>query len=175
MQTTPEMRQETTHEQHRQQTRREIWLPAIIGLAILVVAVLSAAFVSTRYEQLSLISNFVLTLLILCPAALCVFPLAIGLVIAAVGMNRVHDWSEVKLDTVNRASFGLNRRIDAVMDRLGKAGVTIGTRTAPLEKTVFSAFDRPERTALKEGNHEPTSTRTTHRPAATGRSTDLEE
>ncbi len=174
MQTTPEMRQESTHDRHRRQTRREIWLPAAIGLAVLVVAVLSAAFVSTRYEQLSLVSNFVLTLLIICPAALCAFPLAIGLVIAAVGMNNVHDWSEVKLDSVNRFSYGINRRIDGVMERLGRAGVTIGTKAAPLEKTVLSAFDRPERTAGNEGKHEPTATRTTHPTAKTGRRSDLE-
>ena len=174
MEITPDMRHQAALEQHQRDSRREIWLPAAIGLAILLIAVLAAAFISTQYAELRLVSNFVLTLLILCPAALCVFPLAIGLVIAAVGMNRVHDWSEVKVGGVNRVSYGLNRRIDALMARLGRAGVTIGAAAAPLETKVFSAFDRPAGTAVNEGKHEPSSKRSSNEPTETGRTPDLE-
>ena len=165
METTPDMRHQAALEQHRRESRREIWLPAAIGLGVLVVAALAAAFISTRYAELRLISNFVLTLLILCPAALCAFPLAIGLVIAAAGMNRAHDWSEDKVGAVNRVSYGLNRRIDAVMARLGRAGVDIGAAAAPLEAKVFSAFDRPNGTAVNEVKHGTSSTRTSDAPA----------
>lgn len=173
MEVTPEMRHEASVERHRRQTRLEIWLPAAIALGVLVVAVLAAAFISTRYEELALVSNFVLTLLILCPAALCVLPLALVLVVAAVGMNNVHDWSEVKLGTVNRLSYSLNRRVDGVMTRLGKAGVTIGSAAAPLEQKVFSAFDRPQGTAVREVNDESAAKRLTDTTATTGRPSDL--
>ena len=174
METTPEMRQAATFERHQRQTRREIILPAVIGLAVLVIAVLASAFISTRYEQLSLISNFVLTLLILCPAALCMFPIAMALVIGAVGMNRVHDWSAVKLDTVNSLSYKLNRRIDSVMGRLGKAGVDIGAAAAPLEQKVFSAFDRPNGATVYEVKHEPSSKRSAESSGQGSRGTELE-
>lgn len=164
MEVTPEMRQQSTYERHQRETRREILLPAIAGLAILIVAVLAAAFISTQYAELRLISNFVLTLLILCPAALCAFPLAILLVVAAVSMNNVHDWSAGRLDSVNRVAFSVNRRIDGLMSRLGRAGVTIGTVAAPLEQKVFSAFDRPNGTAANEVKHESSSTRTSDSP-----------
>lgn len=175
MEATPEMRQQATRERHRRETRREIWLPAVFGLVVLVVAVLAAAFVSNRYEELSLISNFVLTLLILCPAALCFFPLALVLVVAAVGMNSVHSWSEVKLDSVNRMAYGFNRRVDGLMTRLGRAGVDIGAATAPLEQKVFSAFDRPSETASREVNNEPDPKRPSIPPTAASRPSELAE
>jgi hypothetical protein len=168
MQTTPDMRHQAALEQHRRESRREIWLPAAIGIGVLVLAVLAAAFISTQYAELRLISNFVLTLLILCPAALLTFPLAIVLVIAAVGMNRVHDWSEDKVSGLNRVSYSVNRRIDSVMNRLGQAGVTIGTAAAPLEAKVFSAFDRPTVTDVNEEKYGPAAKRTTDEPTKTG-------
>ena len=174
MEITPDMRHQAALDEHQRDTRREILLPAAIGLGVLILAVLSAAFISTRYEELRLVSNFVLMLLILCPAALCVFPLAIILVVAAVGMNNVHDWSQVKLGALNRVSSSLNRRIDGVTARLGRAGVDIGAATAPLDTKVFSAFDRLPRTAVNEGKHEPSSKRSSDTAAKTGRGPGME-
>jgi hypothetical protein len=99
---------------------------------------------------------------------ICVAPFAIGFTVLAVLMNRAYGWSGEKLATASTASYHLNRRIDRVIDRLGRAGVDIGTRTAPLEKRVFNVFDRPstaiipaearnERTATKRNPDSPTA------------------
>jgi len=158
MQTTPAAQLEAARERHRTETRREILLPAVLGLGVLALAIVAVLVFANRNPQISLIADFTLSLLVLCPAALCMLPLALGLVVAAVGMNRVHDWVDDKSGAVVRGSYSLNRRIDRIMDKLGRFGVEFGARAAPLESQVFSAFDRPSGTVETEVTYEPTAT-----------------
>lgn len=158
METTPAAHLEAARERHRSETLREILLPAGIGLGVLVLAIVAVLVFGRREGQLSLIADFTASLLILCPLALCMLPLALGLAVGAVAMNRVHGWVDIRLGSVVRGSFSLNRRIDGIMDKLGRFGVEFGARAAPLEAKVFNAFDHPQATVETEVTHEPTAT-----------------
>src|SRR4051794_15220821 len=74
---------------HRRAMRREILLPFAGGVILVVVLVIVAA--AEGATPTSGVANTMLTVLILCPLALCLLPVYLLLVLAVVGMNRAHD------------------------------------------------------------------------------------
>lgn len=136
----PSQMREETKARHERDTRLEVWLPWGAGAAVLVIAVIVTAVFATRSER-SVMADFLLMVLMLCPMALCAFPLMLGLIIAAVGLGRVHDWTQVKLGGLVALSEQTNDRIDRLSARLGRAGVTFGTNVAPAEYLIGRVFE----------------------------------
>jgi hypothetical protein len=130
-------------ETHRRETQRTILLPAGIGLVALFAVLILVMAVSSR-GQVSIVADFLLTLLVLCPLAVCTLPIALLLVVAAVKMNSVHNWTANRLDGLVRVSLDADGRINRMMDNLARNVIKFGVWIAPFEKLVLSAFDPPE-------------------------------
>jgi hypothetical protein len=129
--------------EHRRQTRREIWLPALGGLVLVIVLVLLGGL-RPHLARTSLIADFMGTIFILCPAALCLLPLYLVLAVAVGGMNRVHLGAISGFGKLENLSGRLLNGTTRVMDRAARASISVNARLAPLDRKVFSAFDRPE-------------------------------
>jgi hypothetical protein len=138
---------------YRRDNTRLILLPFGVGAAVLIVALLVTLF-GTNAGEKSVVSDFLMTILLLCPAVLCTLPLAILLVVAAFAMNRVEGKAISLFDKVVPAVEGFNRRIDRAMDRLGRNAVDFGVKAAPVEKLVLSAFDRTNSDTGQEAKHD---------------------
>lgn len=126
--------------QHRRQTRLFIWLPFGAAILLILGAVVVAALLPLRL-QLSVVSDFVLTVLVLCPMAICLLPLYIALVVLIAAMNRLHHNTAHALGRAVNWSQSLSRRVDQAAGRLERWSIQWSTRLAPLEKTLFSLFE----------------------------------
>jgi high-affinity K+ transport system ATPase subunit B len=126
---------------HRRAVRREILLPFAGGLILIVVLVVIAA--SQGATPTSGVANTMLTLLVLCPLALCLIPLYLLLVLAVVGMNRAHNGIAKPLRALENTTFTLRDRTYSISDRLARASINLNARFAPLDRLIFSYFDRP--------------------------------
>lgn len=134
---------------HNRAVRREILLPFAGGLLLLLVLMVVA--VVAGQTPASAAANTMLTLLVLCPLVLCLFPVYLILIVALVGMNKAHDSVAKPLRRLEALSLQMRQRTYSTSDRLARSSINLNTRFAPLDKVVFSAFDRP---TPKEDDHE---------------------
>jgi hypothetical protein len=135
-------REGSSQQVHRRAVRREIVLPFAGGLILIVVLVVIAA--SQGAIPTSGVANTMLTLLVLCPLAICLLPVYLLLVLAVVGMNRAHHGIAKPLRALENTTVTLKERTYSISDRLARTSINLNARFAPLDKLIFSAFDRPQ-------------------------------
>jgi hypothetical protein len=134
---------------HRRAVRREILLPFAGGVLLVIVLVVIAA--AEGAIPTSGVANTMLTLLMLCPLALCFLPVYLLLMLAIVGMNRAHDGISRPLRQLEALTLTLRDRTYSLSDRAARVSINLNSRFAPLDKLLFSRFDRP---ATHEDDHE---------------------
>ncbi len=127
---------------HRRETRRQIWLPFVLGvllvaLAFLIVAIPSDPIWRVRAQA---IGDFLYTLLCTIPILLCLFPLYLLIMLGIYGMNRLHNSTERPLRRIENLVEGLANRIESGAAAVNKQTVNWSTRIAPLLK-LFTTFD----------------------------------
>jgi hypothetical protein len=127
---------------HRRAVRLEILLPFVGGLLLIIVLVVIAAVAGKT--PTSGVANTMLTVLILCPMALCLLPIYLVLVVAVFGMNRVYDMLAKPLRQLQELSLKLRDRTYSLSDRAARTSINLNARFAPLDKLIFSVFDRPK-------------------------------
>ena len=126
---------------HRRAVRREIILPFAGGIVLVVALVVIAAFKGET--PTSGVSTTLLTVLMLCPMALCLLPIYLVLVMAVAGMNRAHDGITRPLKRAESASLAMRERAVSLSDRAARVSINLNARFAPLDRLLFSMFDRP--------------------------------
>ncbi|NDJ61495.1 MAG: hypothetical protein GYB67_10235 [Chloroflexi bacterium] len=129
---------------HRRLTRRDIYGPLYRGLALIGGLTVIALLVILTVGRQSPIADILSIVLLLCPAAICLFPLYLALVLGAYGVNRAHDGMIRPLRGLERLSDGLLARAQHLSHSLARASINFNTRTAVVDRVVFSHFDRPE-------------------------------
>ncbi len=134
---------------HRSAVRRTILLPFAGGIVLIILLMVVAG--AAGATPVSGIANTMLTVLMLCPLAVCVLPVYLLLVLAVFGMNRVHEGVARPLRALEAQSLALRQRTYSIADRAARASINLNARFAPLDKVLFSAFDRP---AQPEDDHE---------------------
>mgnify|MGYP005840573289 CR=1 FL=1 len=142
----------SSESQHRRQTRRQIWLPLALGIGILAAAaglMMSPLFPPANRAGISLVADWVLSVLVLCPTALCLFPITAGLLIAAFGLNIIHDSAARPLRRGVEMTDGLAARARQWADSISRATIAVSARLAYGER-LLSMFDRPSPTPEKD-------------------------
>ncbi len=134
---------------HRRATLRLIILPFIGGLVLIIALTVLVALAGR--ESIVAVSTLLLTVLILVPLAFCLLPIYLLLVVAVVGMNRAHDFIAKPLMQLEKLSESLRDRTYSVSDRAARTSINLNARFAPLDRLLFSAFDRP---APSEDDHD---------------------
>ena len=130
---------------HRRDWQIQIVLPMAAGVVLLILA-LVAAMLLPRFVQVKAVSDFLVTILLLCPMAICLLPLALVLTVGALYMNRVHTGTQGLLGRLVTLSEKFSTRFDSAADTVAHKAIDISVKLAPIEKQVFGAFDRPSNT-----------------------------
>ena len=139
-----------TIREHRRQTRWAIYLPFAGGLVLLLILMIVAA--NQGGARIGVISDFFLTLFILCPLVLCMFPIYLLMVLMVVGMGRAHDKTAQGLTRIEDVTVKLRDRTYSLTDRAARASINVNSRFAFIDK--LSNFGSSSR----KGTNEQSST-----------------
>lgn len=143
---------------HRQQTRRYIILPFFLVVLLLIVVLLIVLSLRTP-TQVALISDMMLTIFVLCPLMLCLFPLVMVLVVMVVGMSKLHQGSKSPLRRLEQMSFSVEQNIDKWAGIIDRRVINLVVKFAPIHR-ILTIFDSPSplQEEVKEDHGESKST-----------------
>ncbi len=138
---TPRKRPDAMRE-HRYEVRRQILLPfALVGGVVLTVLVITLLL--PQRAQVSLIADLLLTLLVLCPIVLCLFPLMVALWVAVFGLNHVHRGIASGMQRIEDITLSLVERSTAFSQMVEQRFAVLGQYLARFSR-VLKVFDPPE-------------------------------
>lgn len=130
--------------EHRRQTRLGIYLPFAGGILLLVLLMVIAA--NQGGARIAVIGDIMLTLFLLCPLVICMFPIYLLVVFVVVGMNRAHDKTAQVLTRAEDLTVKLRDRTYSVTDRAARASINLNSR--------FAFIDRLSTFGSRKGTHE---------------------
>lgn len=153
--TTPESppRRPDSKMAHRRETWLQIYLWMGVGVAIIAVC-LGLAMILPQPIQVETVSNFMVTVLVLCPMAICVFPLYIVMVLLVMGMGKLHGKTAHWMGTAERLSQTMSERVAENGLHISERVINLSARFAVIEQLLFGAFDRPTADEQKEAMRE---------------------
>jgi hypothetical protein len=141
MAASPDSGQITTKAKQRRDTLRWIILP-IVGVGALVLVGTVIVLILPERLQVSLISDWLVSVLCLCPTVLCLFPLCILMISAVVGMNRAHQAVSKPLQRVEMLSTTLRDRTAQTTDAINRQTVNASVKFAFIDR-LLAVFDPP--------------------------------
>jgi hypothetical protein len=125
-----------------------------IGLAILLFCAIVAVLLSRG--QLTLVVNFVSTVLLICPAVICLLPIYIVLAVAVFEIFSVHDKVARPLIALQRLSANLRASAESVLDRIAHGFINLIASSAIIDKWLTSKFDPPPANPMDGSDHDST-------------------
>jgi hypothetical protein len=140
---------EETRRNRRRQVRREIVLPVAGGFILLLGVVLIAWRLPTP-QHTAFVSNLLLTLLILCPAVICLFPVYLLLVFAIYGMGRANQSIYRPLSRLEALTHRMSARTDAAAEQIAQRTIGLSSRFARLEHIVLKLAETGSRPGEKD-------------------------
>jgi hypothetical protein len=138
----PDSRHSASEDVHRRETIRYILLP-MAGLVILILVGATISLLLPGRLQVSLIADWLLTILFLCPLALCLFPICILMVAAIVGMNKAHTSITNPLRRLESLSQTIKDRVSKTADTVNHKTVDVSAKWAFFDR-LLSVFDPPQ-------------------------------
>ncbi len=136
--------------QHQRETLLWIVLP-MVGGGLLVVTGAAAAMLLRLPEQVSIVADWMTMFVLLCPVVLCLFPLSVGTITAALYMNQVHRKTDRLMGKAEAMSQSLSERVINSTRNLSKKSIGFNARIAFFDP-LWRVFDRKEDT---NGKHNP--------------------
>ena len=92
-----------------------------------------------RRAQVGIMADFLLTVFMLCPAAVCLLPVTIGLLVAAFGAGRLHDRAAPPLRGLQARTAAISARADALADSVNRRVIAYSGRLGALLR-LFDVF-----------------------------------
>lgn len=127
---------------HRRDTRRHILLPAM-AVALLLLVCIVGVLLMPRRAQVSAVSDFVLTILVLCPLALCFLPVTVLSIGAVFGMSRAHEAMKSPLYRLEDYSNAMVERTETMTERVNRQTINISARFGAVYK-LLGTFEPSE-------------------------------
>ncbi len=112
---------------HRRETLLLVILPLLLVL-LLIIACVVGVLLLPRRDQVSIVSDVMFTLLMLCPAVVCILPVTIGVIAAVFAMNRAHDKAAGPLRRLEDLSLKLAQRADSSTDTINRRTIDFSAR-----------------------------------------------
>lgn len=130
---------------HRRESLRQIYLPFILGLLLLLIMVLMVALPSAPIWRIraQAVADWTYMILCLIPVVFCILPLFMIVAISIWGMNQVHSSTERPLRKLENLSAGLAARINNVTDYINQKTIDASTTIEPA-MTMINSFDTPQ-------------------------------
>jgi hypothetical protein len=134
---TPEQRLAEIPKVLRREQRLQIWLPFAIGVVLLIGMVIVAALT----PRVSVVANCVMTVLLLCPAIICLLPIYYLMVFAVYGMHGVYNRATIPLRSLGTLSARILNRTTNISDTVARQTINVSSRIAPVTHLMEHAFD----------------------------------
>lgn len=143
---------------HRRETNRQIYLPFLLGLALLVGIFLMLAIPSDPVwrDRARAMGDFLYTLLCIIPILLCLLPLYVMVLLGIFGMRKLHSGTERPLRKLENLTESLAGRIETATAYVNKHTISLSSKFEPLE-TLFKIFTSPEQADSLNTKKEETS------------------
>jgi membrane protein implicated in regulation of membrane protease activity len=122
-------------------TVRWIVLP-IAGVGALVLVGTVIVLILPGRLQVSLIADWLLSVLFLCPMVVCLFPLCLLMILAIVGMNRAQQAVSKPLQRVETLSATLRDRTVHTTDAINRQTINASVKFAFIDR-LLAVFDSP--------------------------------
>lgn len=115
---------------HRRETRRQMWLPLLMGIIAVVmpVALIAVQRDSIWRTRAAAMGDFLYTLLRGLPLLLCAFGLYVVVMIGIIAMNKLHRRTQSPLERVEAVANNLADRIEAVSTAVNTRTTNWSTR-----------------------------------------------
>lgn len=146
----PDSQPNTSQSLHRREITTQIILP-LVGGSLFILLLFVGALLLQRRLQVSLVSDLMMTCLVLCPAVICLFPLYVVMMVMAFAMGKVSDAVAKPLYRMENWSKSLAHTATNVTDTINHKTIDLSAKLAPVEK-ILSAFDQPQN--IQEENHD---------------------
>ncbi|GEM_PF-952717 len=128
--------------QQRQLTRHYVLFPFIILLLLMVVIL--ATMLSLRTPiQVAIVSDFLLTLFVLCPLVICLFPLVVLMLFLIGLMNRLHSGTKSPLRRIEQWTYKMEKRVESWTGLADSQVLNWAVRFAPIQ-SILTIFDQPK-------------------------------
>lgn len=124
---------------HRRETLLQIVLPVLAGAVLIIVLLVTAALLQAR--QMGAIADFLLTVMVLCPAAICMLPFYMIFAVLALSFGGVHSAAAKPLRRVEDLTSTLSSRTRAISDSISRRSIDLSVKIAPLERLLM-IFER---------------------------------
>jgi hypothetical protein len=134
---------QTSQQQHRRETILYLIVP-MIGVGMIVLGGGAIALLLPRRAQVSILSDWMLIVMVLCPAVLCLFGVCIALIVAVAGMNRLHDAATKPLDRLETLSTTLTEKTTQATDAVAQQTVNVSARFAFIDRLLNMFDELPE-------------------------------
>ncbi len=126
---------ERSLKESRNRHHRDVWLKIALPIAgglLLLVLLTALVSVMRSAAQLAVSRDVIVTLLVLCPLAICMLPFSIGLMTLAVVSGRLHPLAKRPLRRGEALSLKMQDRVGAYADRIARWSIALSARLAPL-------------------------------------------
>ena len=129
----------------RRVERRHVWLSVL--LPFMIVLVIAVAIMGTVLSlrsplQVSVLSDSLLTLLVLCPLVVCMFPLVILSLVLVSLLNRWHPQSRSPLRRLEAWTAMMEQNVEGWLSNVDERVLNWAVRLAPL-RHLLTTFDPP--------------------------------
>jgi len=126
---------------HHRETIRYIVLPMVGVGALMLVGAIIVLFLPGRL-QVSLIADWLFTILFLCPIVLCLLPLCIVMVMGVVAMNKANNAAANPLRRLENFSANLKDRAVQATDTINRKTINASAKWAFVDR-LLAVFDPP--------------------------------
>lgn len=133
----------------RNRTRRSVFLPFSLMLAFLIVVIGIALSLRTA-AQVAVLSDSMLTLLVLCPMVICMFPLVMLMLMLVTFAGRLQRISKSPLRRLESWTAGIENHADRWLGRIDERTLQWAVNFAPFRR-ILGMFDAPSYESQDEG------------------------
>ncbi len=134
-------------QEHLRQHRRETVLYMIVPLAVTVFIVLLGVviiLVLPRQSQVSILADWLMTVMLLCPALICTTAICLGLIVAVVLMSRANRAAARPLQQLNEMSQKVANQTTKAAASVNEVTINAASRFAFLDR-ILNVFDMPDK------------------------------
>lgn len=131
-----------SEQQHRRDTLLQIVLP-FLGAGLFTLLLLIIVLILPQRAQVSLVADLMVTVFVLCPIAVCLFPLYLGMVLLIYSLNKAHQAGAKQMVRVEDLSRTVTDKVIQTTDKLNRQSIALSALAAPLNR-IWRVFDRPE-------------------------------
>lgn len=123
----------TPQQAYRRAMRREVYLPLLLATGVVLAASLVMVLLPTQ-AQVTVVADWLWTMLVLLPMVICLIPVAIGAVVLAIAASRLSGMARKPLQRGQTAVENASERISSVLEQIQHVLIDFSARLAGVER-----------------------------------------